>query len=124
MVIEEIEKQWRDLFAGKTLYGIRPQHESNTGVPAVDVTFTDASAFTIEVKDGVYFEGCLVNTLRKAQPVVDVLITEQDGDVMLEVQSKTFPLFVLMAQNKRLPVGEWPFTIKAKVVSDDSVAHA
>jgi hypothetical protein len=84
-------------------------------VPDVNLLFTDDTALTISVKPGVYFEGCLINTLRKAQPIVDVFMTTAGtGSYTVEVRSRTFPLLVLEAVNKDNPTDEFPFMLTVR----------
>lgn len=104
-----IDTDLGDLLVGKTLRGVRPSHD-NGPVPDVNLLFTDGTAITLSVKPGVYFEACLINTLRKAQPVVDVILSHDGGgDHKLEVRARTFPLLTLLAVNKELALEECPF---------------
>lgn len=94
---------------GKTIRGVRPTHDRGP-VPDVNVLFTDDTAITLSVKPGVYFEGCLINTLRKAQPITEVIVrADGGGDHSLEIRSRTFPLMLLLAVNKELALDECPF---------------
>lgn len=105
---------WLPTLYVKTLQAIRPSHD-NGSVPDVNLLFTDGSAFLLSVKPGVYFEGCLINTLRKAQPIANVLaVTGGDGDWCVEIRSLTFPLIMLLARNKDLPHDEFPFELKVR----------
>jgi hypothetical protein len=102
---------WLPILQGKTIRGVRPTHD-NGPVPDVNVLFTDDTALTISVKPGVYFEANLINTLRKAQPIVDVIMsTAGSGSYTVEIRSRTFPLLVLEATNKDNPVDEFPFVL-------------
>lgn len=104
-----IDAELATLLVGKTLRGVRPTHD-NGPVPDVNLLFTDDTGLTIKVKGGVYFEACLINTLRKAQPVTDIiLLNEGGGDWKLELRARTFPLIKLLAVNKTLPLDECPF---------------
>ena len=107
----ELETAWLSEFEGKSLLGVRPEYNENDRVPGVMVSFTDNTRYLIQVKGGVFFEGCLINILRKAQPVYDVALVVDKEDTYLEVRAETFPMFVLMAQNKRIPEGEFPFVL-------------
>jgi hypothetical protein len=106
------EQDWLSQMGGKTINAVRPTHP-NGPVPQVRLGFTDGTEFIISPKRGVYFEGCLINTLRKAAPVTDVLIERDGTGTMLSLGSRTFPLLVLMAVNKGLPSSEFPFVIAA-----------
>ncbi len=103
---------WNDALLGKTFRGVRPTH-SNGPVPEVVLLFTDGTQATISVLDEVYFEACLINTLRKAQPVAEVNISftpeTTDRAYTIEVRSRTFPLLVLRAVNKGRPAEDFPF---------------
>jgi hypothetical protein len=109
--MEQIENDWLDELKGKTLLAIRAHHYDNTPVPTVGISFTDGSTYEVISKPGVFFEGCLINTLRKAQPIVDILVIIDRNDTMVEVAADTFPLFMLTAQNKHIPRGEFPFVL-------------
>lgn len=104
--------EWGSALKGKTIRGIRPAHD-NGPVPVVNMLFTDDSAVTISVVDGVYFEGCLINTLRKAQPIEDVVIRgdETFGHYEIAVRARTFPLLELRAVNKDNRADEFPFVL-------------
>lgn len=108
---EDIEQEWVDQLVGKTVWGIRPHHDDGKDIPKVDLTFKDNARFTLAVKQGTYFEGCLINTLRRSTPVADVLVTSVDGDWMLEVSADNSPLFILTAVNKSLDDEVFPFVL-------------
>lgn len=112
IMTSELETSWLVQLEGKSLLGVRPEYNEHDRVPAVVVSFTDNTKFKVSVKDGVFFEGCLINILRKAQPVYDVVLLVDKEDTYLEVRAETFPMFTLMAQNKRLPEGEFPFHLE------------
>jgi hypothetical protein len=112
VVSKQIEKDWFLDFEGKTIQSIKTKHEENNVVPYVTVEFTDGSQYEIYVRDGAFFEGCMINTLRKAQPVVDVMVVTEEDDTIVEVAAATFPLFMLMATNKRLESGVFPFWLE------------
>ena len=115
---EFIDADWQAMLAGKTIRGVRPTHD-NGPVPDVNLLFTDDTSFTLSVKRGVYFEGCLINTLRKAQPVVSVLtVTDGFGNWSVEIRSRTFPLMQLLAVNKDNPADEFPFMLTPRGKSD------
>jgi predicted CopG family antitoxin len=107
------EKHWLSEFQGKTIRGVRPTHEFGP-VPQVNLMFTDGTAYLLSIKEGVYFEGCLINTLRRAQSVSDVVIKFYGKDISLEIRSKTFPMLELRAVAKELPAGELPFEFRQK----------
>ncbi len=103
---------WNDELLGKTLRGVRPTHNSGP-VPEVVMLFTDGSTAKISVLDEVYFEACLINTLRKAQAVADVTVdTNFAGSHTIEIRSRTFPLVVLRAVNKGRPPEDFPFRLE------------
>ena len=115
---EITEADWQSLLVGKTIRGVRPTHD-NGPVPDVNLLFTDDTSFTLSVKPGVYFEGCLINTLRKAQPIVNVLtVTDGFGRYTVEIRSRTFPLLVFEAVNKDNPTNEFPFMLTQRTKSD------
>jgi hypothetical protein len=103
---------WNGALLGKTIRGVRPTHDSGP-VPEVVMLFTDGTTAKISVLDEVYFEACLINTLRKAQAVADVTVdTDFAGSHTIEIRSKTFPLVVLRAVNKGRPVEDFPFRLE------------
>lgn len=107
---------WLRQLQGKTIRGVRPTHD-NGPVPDVNVLFTDDTALTISVQPGVYFEGCLINTLRKAQPIVGVRgYTDGAGNFRLEIRSRTFPLLVLRARTD--DPDEFPFLLSSRSKHD------
>lgn len=108
----EIEKDWLLDFEGKTIQSIKTGHEDDNVVPFVTVEFSDGSRYKILVRDGAFFEGCMINTLRRAQPIVEVMVVIEDDDTIVEVAAGTFPLFMLMATNKRLSRGTFPFWLE------------
>lgn len=105
------QNNWLSLLQGKTIRGVRPTHDSGS-VPQVRLLLTNGTAFLISVKEGVFFEGCLINTLRRAQPIHDVVITMTKNDTKIDVRSKTFPMLVLRAINREGVPGEFPFLIE------------
>jgi hypothetical protein len=112
------DTEWLAALEGKTIRGVRPTHD-NGPVPDVNLLFTDDTAFTLSVKPGVYFEGCLINTLRKAQPIMNVLVvTDGFGSWSVEIRSRTFPLMQLLAVNKDNPTDEFPFELVAREKSN------
>ena len=115
------ENTWLSQLQGKTIKGVRPTHDGGP-VPQVNLMFTDGTAFLLSVKPGVFFEGCLINTLRKAQPIHNVVISTRGNDTKIDIRSKTFPLMHLRAVNKELGPGEFPFLLEAKVLA--TAGHA
>ena len=111
-----IENSWLSELQGKVLRGVRPTHE-NGAVPQVNLMFTDGTTLVVSVLEGVYFEACLINTLRKAQAIHDVSITTRGRDTKIDIRSKTFPMIHLRAVNKELPAGEFPFVLTKKEAS-------
>lgn len=104
---------WSEALVGKTIRGVRPTHD-NGPVPDVTLLFTDGTTAIISVLDEVYFEACLINTLRKTQPVVAVNISDDQLDergYVVEIRSRTFPLLVLRAVNKGRPPEDFPFRL-------------
>lgn len=93
------EKLWLHELLGKTIRGVRPVHDGSP-VPMVNLLFTDGSTYQISVASNVYFEACLINILRKAQRVEDVIITTQGNDTKVVVRAKTFPMLQLRVVNK------------------------
>ena len=107
---------WLRQLHGKTIRGVRPTHD-NGPVPDVHVLFTDDTALTISVGEGVYFEGCLINTLRKSQPVFAVRgDTDGVGNFTLEIRSRTFPLLVCRARTD--DPDEFPFSLNGRAKHD------
>lgn len=113
------QADWLALLQGKTIRGVRPTHD-NGPVPDVNLLFTDDTALTISVKPGVYFEGCLINTLRRAQPIVEVVLVGDavTGIYTLTIRSRTFRLLEMMAVNKDLPADEFPFMLATRTKRD------
>jgi hypothetical protein len=107
---ENFERVWTNTFEGKTIKSIRPRHRDG-GAPTVDLSFTDGSAFEIAILDGVYFEGCLINTLRRAQPVLSVLVWRVDYHWTITFESATFPLIMLEASNRQRNSTDFPFVV-------------
>ena len=119
MNVREMESHWRSQFVDKTVLSLRPKHDTTNGVPKVELVFTDSTMFTIGVVEGVFFEGCMINTLRRAQPVVDVaIVPDEHGAWMIEVSARSFPLFMLMAENKGIEHHAFPFTLDRRVSND------
>ncbi len=93
-------------FQGRTLYSLRPRRPDHTdGKPHVELQFRDGSQYEIHAKLGVFFEGALINTLRKAQPVAAINIEDIDDEhdarktyVNIEFACETFTLFALRAR--------------------------
>lgn len=110
------EKEWMAQLGGKTIKGVRPQH-NNSPVPEVSVLFSDGTAYLITVKPGVYFEGCLINTLRRAQPIEKVVVLTLGTDTIIEIRTKTFPLLQLVAQS-RGEAHDQPFVLTQKNQDD------
>ena len=106
----DAENAWIDKLKGKTLTYIRPHFEDKT--PRVVLHFNDETWYEVSTKPGVFFEGCLVNTLRKAQPIADVVCVRDNVDTYMEVSAGSFPLFILLAQNKQRPADDFPFELK------------
>ena len=103
---------WNDALLGKTIRGVRPTHD-NGPVPEVVILFTDGTTAKISVLDEVYFEACLINTLRKAQAVADITVdTDSAGSHTIEIRSRTFPMLVLRAINKGRPPEDFPFRLE------------
>jgi hypothetical protein len=114
--LDGVASSWQQQLQGKTIRGVRPTHD-NGPVPDVNVLFTDDTALTISVRDGVYFEGCLINTLRKSQPVADVRAdTDGIGNFTLEIRSRTFPLLLLRARTDE--PDEFPFLLAGRAKHD------
>lgn len=104
------EKHWLSELQGKTLKGVRPIHD-NGPVPDVRLMLTDGTTYIVSVPDGVYFEACLINTLRRAQPVHDVIVTTKGNDTKIDVRSKTFPMLTLRATVKSGDKDLFPFSL-------------
>jgi hypothetical protein len=107
-----IEEEWLRHFKGKTLLSVRPTYSEGSRIPSVTVTFTDASVFLISPREGIYFEGCLINVLRKARPIEKIECEVDPDDCYLEVRADTFPLFILLGQNKRMDDNRFPFNLE------------
>lgn len=108
---DDIERNWESLLVGKVIHHIKTERESR--VPTVVVEFRDHTVFTIDVIDGAWFEGCLINTLRRAQAVTEVNVTGEGNDHIVEVRASSFPLFVLIASTDKLKFGH-PFPLILK----------
>lgn len=112
----QTQEEWLAEFKDKTIRAVRSAHVGP--VPSVHVDFTDGSKYEVFVRAGVFFEGCMINTLRKAQPIHDVLVVTDGTDTYLEVSAPTFPLFILLAVNKQIPEGDFPFWLERREPSD------
>lgn len=110
------QDDWLVEFKDKVVSALRSKHEGP--VPSVWIEFTDGSKYEVFVRAGVYFEGCMINTLRKAQPITDVLCVSDGADTYLEVAASTFPLFLLLAVNKKIPEGDFPFWLEKREPAD------
>lgn len=104
------ESIWMNELGGKTIVGIRPVRETSP-VPQVRMIFTDGSEYLVEPRAGVYFEGCLINTLRRAQPITEVVIERDEDETYVELRAKTFPLLEMRAVNRTLPRAHFPFLL-------------
>lgn len=102
--------EWLTELKGKTIKAVRPNH--NEDVPSVRLLFKDDSEFELFVRTGVYFEGCLINTLRRAQPIVDIVMVADGDETYIEFAAETFPLLILLAVNKKLAPGNFPFWLE------------
>jgi len=107
--------EWLVEFKGKTIRHMRTLHKDNSVVPSVEIEFIEGDKYEVLVREGAFFEGCMLNTLRKAQPVVDVTWDREGADVCIEVSAETFPLFILLATNKKAPLGTFPFWLQSEV---------
>lgn len=105
-------QDWLAELKGKTLRSIKTEHNRDDSVPSIVIEFTDDTSYTVTVKEGVYFEGCMINTLRKAQPITDLVFLKEGPDTLVEFVADTFPLFILLAVNKKIPVGDFPFWLE------------
>lgn len=105
------EKSWLSEMEGKTITAVRPVRPVGP-VPTVNLAFADGSEYTVEPKRGVYFEGCLINTLRRAQPVETVDIHRDGRFTLITVEAGEFPLLMLSAENKSLDSKEFPFVLR------------
>lgn len=114
--VMEHEKLWLNELVGKTIRGVRPVHHDNDPVPTVNLMLTDGSAYSIAVADGVFFEACLINILRRAQRIHDVIITTKHNDTKVDVRSKSFPMLHLRVVNKG--EAEFPLTLTRTVEAD------
>lgn len=110
--MNDADDSWQ-ILEGKVLRGVRPTHD-NGPVPEVVLLFEDGTTFTARVLPGVYFEGCLINTLRKAQPITKVTVDTVEARTIVTLRCRTFPLIQLMAVNKELEVGVFPFRLDEK----------
>lgn len=107
--------EWPALLVGKTVRAVRPAHDRGA-VPDVHLMFTDNTAFVLSVKAGVFFEACMLNTLRKAQPIAAVQPIHVPGDSnhYLEIRSRTFPMMHLIAVNREIGPDEFPFELRER----------
>ncbi len=89
--------QFEDL-KGKTIFRITPIH--GDGAPQVRIEFKDRTSYILSVQENVFFEGAMINHLRKAQPIVDVIESYLGGrDHVVELRARTFPQLQLLARN-------------------------
>jgi hypothetical protein len=107
---DDIGRDWLRRFEHKNIQMIRPFRDDSP-VPEVLLKLTDGAEFIIGVHEGAYFEACLINTLRKRQPIEAVFVSDNEhGDYYVEVRCATFPLFVLTGVHRE--TRQFPFTIK------------
>lgn len=114
---EEIE--WLNAFRGKTLQYIRQARVPGSTIPFVRIGFTDGSNYQVHPKDDVYFEACMLNSIRKARAVkhIDFIVPDQIGESwMVEVRTNTYPLFMLMGRHSN-DVSLFPFILKKEIVN-------
>lgn len=107
-----IEEEWLRHLQGKTLVSVRATYTDDSRIPSVLVSFTDDSRFKISPREGIYFEGCLINVLRKARPIESVVIEVDPDDCFIEVRADTFPLFIMLGENKRMDDNRFPFILE------------
>ena len=109
MTVEE-QARWISEFQGKTLRRVHSKRDSGDPVPYVHVEFDDGSKYEVCIKRDLFFEGCLYNILRKAQPVERIQFIKRGTRTIVEIRAHTFPLFVLRAVDKE-GRHEFPFTL-------------
>lgn len=113
----EKEAEWLALLRNQTIKSVRPQHR-DMPIPTVRVEFERGMVVVFEPKIGTYFEGCLINTLRKAQPLIDVEIVREMNTTYITLQAEHFPLVELIITNKTLPSAEFPFNLRVLEVGN------
>lgn len=113
----EKEAEWLTLLRDETIKSVRPQHK-DMPIPTVKVEFESGLIVVFEPKIGTYFEGCLINTLRKAQPLVDVEIVREMNTTYITLHAEHFPLLELIIANKTLPSQDFPFNLRVLEVGN------
>jgi hypothetical protein len=106
---EDIERRWQAELKGKELIGLKTIHPAGP-VPHVQVWLKGGGLYVIKPGENVYFQGCMINTLRKPQPIDLVQIAQEGRDFYVEVWSETFPLFSLIGV-QRGDIAEFPFAL-------------
>ncbi len=100
-------------FEGKTIKNLRPNHDQR--VPRIDVLLTNKKPLRISVLDGVFFEGALVNCLRRAGKCSNVMYAYGGNrSHVVELRAFTFPMLQLMAVNQGpdLKPTDFPFVVE------------
>lgn len=107
-----VRKDWFPEFRGKTFKSVRPRSDNGVRVPIVDIHFESGEHFVLAVREGVYFESCMINTMRRAQPVTEVLIYRDNGTWNVEIETLEFPMLFISAQVRDDNFEEFPFKLE------------
>ncbi len=98
-VIEQVaQTEWLSELKGLTLNNIRTKRDGDDPIPYVYLSFEGDFEYEIRVKKNTYFEGALVNSLRKVKTIDHIEMYEHNGYYIVEVCSRSFALFVLRAK--------------------------
>lgn len=111
---EEFEKdEWWDELDGRVIQAVRTGYFSGPGTkPHIKMLMKDGNSYAIVVREDVYFEGCMLNTIRHAQDIDHITFQRKDKHHTVEVWCKTFPLFILRARNgSSCPGSQFPFQL-------------
>lgn len=109
--LDLIEADWLEEFRGLTLKGLRPAHNEGSSLPYVWISFHGDIYYEVTINDDTFFEGCYVNTLRKAQPITGVKIKRRGNDYQISVNTNSFSLFKLSAVS-RVNGDVFPFSLE------------
>lgn len=108
------QQDWAEELCGKTLRAIRGRHKED-GTPFVYMmTEKDGALEHYEIHtshDGIYFEGALINTLRKTAEIVGVNLYEGNYRTTLDIVTKGYPLVILRTMCKEGVEGPFPLTL-------------
>lgn len=102
------ETELLGLFGGLTLNRVQPEWNGSP-VPHVFLGFSGNRIIKVEVDDGVVFQACMINTLRRSQPVCDVVISKKEAHTFVQLWARDFPLVTFLGLNRGRPSKDFPF---------------